>query len=152
MKQWLKNDRGQAVAETALMIPLLIFILMGVFVVGYWLYVKQVTVAAAREGARVGAQTGSKSSAEAAALDVMKAVYDVNKGSPPTVTTDDPPPFPNPSSTSALTVRVRYTIPLLSQYFKDEYEKKPDGSLRPWWFGAVDEMSVARLEVDFTNP
>lgn len=147
MRRWIKSQDGQAVVETALLLPLLLLILMGVFVVGYWLYIKQVTVAAAREGARVGAQTGSKSSAVAAARAVFQSVDTDKDGTRLKISATTEPDNQRDSS---LVVQVSYQIPFGFKYFQNQYEDGNPG--KPFPFSAVTEQSVARLETDFTNP
>lgn len=149
LKRWVKNDNGQAVAEAALMLPFLIFILIGIFVVGYWLYVRQVVVAAAREGARVGAQTGDYASLDEAARSVMMSVdADLNKDRISVTTQRDQ----NGQRGTTLIVQVSYDLLFGSNYFRVKYEE-PDtsGKLHVYPFEKVVEQSAARMETDYTS-
>ena len=74
LNTWRHNERGQAAVEAAFIIPILLLLLFGIFVVGYWMYALQVVNSAAREGARVGAQTGNPRLAEMAARNAMKVI------------------------------------------------------------------------------
>lgn len=58
MKMWVEAEGGQAIAEAALVLPLLLMILMGIFMVGHWFTAELIVTAAAREGARAGALLG----------------------------------------------------------------------------------------------
>lgn len=51
----LKREKGQALVEAAMVLPLLLVLLFGLFEVGRMLMVKQAITNAAREGARMGA-------------------------------------------------------------------------------------------------
>ena len=53
-KQELRAEGGQALVEFALVVPLLILILMGIFDLGWAVYAKNTITDAAREGARTG--------------------------------------------------------------------------------------------------
>jgi len=61
------NERGQALVELAIALPLLILILMGIFEFGRAFYTYQVVTNASREGARVAALGGSNSEVAARA-------------------------------------------------------------------------------------
>lgn len=93
---WSGNERGQALVELAIALPLLILILMGIFEFGRAFYTYQVVTNASREGARVAALGGSDSEvaarAAAAASPAGTAEVSVNpqgsrsRGEPVTVT------------------------------------------------------------------
>lgn len=57
MKQlgFLKEQRGQAVAEMACVLPVLLFIVMGVLTLGLMIYAKTLVVISASQAAKVGA-------------------------------------------------------------------------------------------------
>ena len=129
--------RGQAALEAALIIPVLLFLLMGMFVVGYWLNALQVVTAAAREGARVGALTGDRCQATSAVTAMMQVI--TAKG----VTIEIPNPLP--ALGSPLTVKVTYQIPFGFDYFKSEYEQRTSST---YPFSKAISQAVARMEVD----
>ena len=54
-----RDERGQAVVELALTLPLLLLIVMGMFDFGVMFQRYEIVTNAAREGARVGVLTGS---------------------------------------------------------------------------------------------
>lgn len=140
-----KEDvRGQALAEAALVIPILLLLLMGMFVVGFWLNDQLVVTAAAREGARQGALTGDCNSIKTAIENTMKIVEsDTNKYE---VNIDNllaPGGFPELGED--LVVQIKYNIPLSFDYFKSEYEKAFGASTFP--FASVESQAVAKMEV-----
>ena len=55
--RWWFDDQGQALLESALVLPILIFLLFALFTVGYWMNAQQIITQAARQGARQGALT-----------------------------------------------------------------------------------------------
>lgn len=61
------GEKGQALAEFALIIPVLLILLVGIFEIGYGLNSYLTVVDAARDGARLGAK-GSASDADITAL------------------------------------------------------------------------------------
>jgi Flp pilus assembly protein TadG len=66
-----EGEKGQALAEFALIIPVLLILLVGVFEIGYGLNSYLTVVDAARDGARLGAK-GSASDADIRALVVRE--------------------------------------------------------------------------------
>ena len=56
---WLRSDEGSAVAEFALITPLLLFVVLGILQVTLALFVRTSLIAAAEEGARGAALAGS---------------------------------------------------------------------------------------------
>jgi Flp pilus assembly protein TadG len=66
-----EGEKGQALAEFALIIPVLLILLVGVFEIGYGLNSYLTVVDAARDGARLGAK-GSASDADIRALIVRE--------------------------------------------------------------------------------
>jgi hypothetical protein len=51
----IRNERGQAVAEFAIILPVFILLVTGVLVIGSIIYTKTIVVLASSQGARVGA-------------------------------------------------------------------------------------------------
>lgn len=132
------NQQGQAAVEAALIIPLLMFLIFGMLIVGSWLNAKQIVTAAAREGARVGALTGDRCAAGTAVSQIMRILDSKN------TTVEIPNPLP-PQGTS-LVVKVMYSLPLTFDYFKSEYERSSSSSTYP--FGVAQSQAAARMEID----
>lgn len=59
IRSWLREDRGSAVVEFALVSPLLLLVALAVLQVTLALHVRSTLTAAAAEGARAGALAGS---------------------------------------------------------------------------------------------
>lgn len=148
MKAWLNNQHGQAAAETALVLPLLLFLLLGLFVVGFWFNAQFVVTAAAREGVRQLALNGSCTSLQRAVWDTMKIIDGSNNHQRLTilVTPDDPPK----GAGEDVTVQVIYDTPGISDYFKSEYLRLNATSSYP--FASVLGQATARMEVDPEKP
>ena len=68
-----RNDRGQAMIETAIVLPILLLVSVSIFEIGRAYQTAQVLTNAAREGARVAVMPGSK------AADVQQLVKDYLK-------------------------------------------------------------------------
>ena len=66
MLQSLVRNRGQALVEFAVVFPLIIILLFGIYEIGIALSVQQTITYASREGARVGALTNENSQIESA--------------------------------------------------------------------------------------
>lgn len=56
---WFNDDRGQALLEFALVLPILLFLLFAILTVGYWMNAQQLVTQAARQGARQGVLTNN---------------------------------------------------------------------------------------------
>lgn len=59
LKKYIKNNRGQALVEFALMLPMLLLLVVGVMEFGLIIHKYMVVAEAAREGARSAAVGGS---------------------------------------------------------------------------------------------
>ncbi|HTL01311.1 MAG TPA: TadE/TadG family type IV pilus assembly protein [Vicinamibacterales bacterium] len=68
-----RNDRGQAMIETAIVLPILLLVSVSIFEIGRAYQTAQVLTNAAREGARVAVMPGSK------VADVQQLVKDYLK-------------------------------------------------------------------------
>ncbi|MGI9197998.1 MAG: TadE/TadG family type IV pilus assembly protein [Candidatus Nanopelagicales bacterium] len=55
LRTWIRDDRGSAVVEFALVVPLVLVVAVGVLQVALALHVRSTLTAAAAEGARAGA-------------------------------------------------------------------------------------------------
>jgi Flp pilus assembly protein TadG len=60
----LRDERGVAAVEFALILPVLVLLLMAILDWGYYFYMAETVVNAAREGARVGVIQSTESAAE----------------------------------------------------------------------------------------
>lgn len=144
MKLLLTNCRGQAAVEAALLIPVLLFLIMGIFVVGYWFNAQLVVTAAAREGARQGALTGDCRTIATAINDTMR-VIDSNQNHTILEATK-----PLPGVGGDLVVKVTYQVPFGFDFFKNEYEKSNATTSYP--FSLVVGQATARMEVPPIDP
>ncbi len=100
-----RRERGAAAVEFALVLPLLLALVLGTIDWGYYFFVEQVVVNAAREGARAGSvivdPTTGNSAAQTRALDYLTAA-----GVAKLNCTVDVPPTDVPLTTDAVQVRV----------------------------------------------
>ena len=69
-----KSDRGQSVVEFALVLPVLLFLVMGMLEYGWMLNAKISVTAAAREGARASSVLGEENSSQAYTVASSNAV------------------------------------------------------------------------------
>lgn len=143
MSRWLKNNAGQSVAEAALIIPVLLFLVMGIFVIGYWLNAQLVVTAAVREGARRGAVTGDCRVIGSAVYDTMQ-VLDTDKTRMTLEATKPLPPVGGD-----LVVKFTYNIPFGFGFFKSVYV---DTNKTPYPFEQVVGQATARMEVPALDP
>lgn len=126
--------------EAALVIPILLFLLFGIFLLGYWMFALQVVTAAAREGARVGALTNDNGQIAGAVMQSMRAIDTIERRISIEV---DPREASARSFGNPLTVRVRYTIPFRFLFFETEYVRETG---RTYPFGTVVGQATARME------
>ncbi len=97
------RDEGTAALELAILLPILLFLLMGIMEFGYAFYVKNTLTNAVREGARVGVTVPETTNVENAASMVVTTYLDQTLTAPMAATaivTVTPP-----SATDYLTVR-----------------------------------------------
>ncbi len=73
-------ERGAAVVEFALMLPLLLMLVLGAIDWGWYFYLREVVTNAAREGARAGAVSAVGGSAAATAAQTAATTYLNNLG------------------------------------------------------------------------
>ena len=62
-RRWLDNDRGGALAEFVLVLPMVLLVGFAVFQLAFTLFVRATITSAAAEGARVAALSGSSTTA-----------------------------------------------------------------------------------------
>ncbi len=69
----MKDERGTAALELAVVTPVLMMLVLGVLQFGLWYHAQNVVQTAAQEGARVGAaEDGTAEAGQARALDVLR--------------------------------------------------------------------------------
>ena len=85
MRTRLRNERGAALLETAITVPIILLISVGIFEFGRAYQVQQVLTNAAREGARVAVIEGTADS------DVTKVVTDYMKNGNLLIDQNNPP-------------------------------------------------------------
>lgn len=72
----LKNQRGTAAVEFALVLPLLILFIFGIIEFGLAMHAKEILTNAGREGARAGIVFGDPRPTESKIIEVVKAYLD----------------------------------------------------------------------------
>ena len=129
---------GQALVEFALVIGILLFLLMGMLVVGYWMSAVQAVTVAAREGARQASLTLDNGLTE-------EAVKTALKGFDPGGSKTSVEIIPGDSWSSArvrgnfITVSVRYTLPFSFGFFEGHFAGSSP-------FTQVSSASSSRIE------
>lgn len=126
-KSYLKNDKGQALSEFAMVLPVLLLIVLATLTLGMMIYTKTLLVLSSSQAARTGAfiytdETKTMAEKETAIKTVALSI--LNKGIAGTerkviISVDDPP--------TTITVKVQYTFryvfPLLGDIFsKSAYD------------------------------
>ena len=126
-----RNDRGAAVVEFAIVLPLLVSLLVGIAEFGRAYYVQTTLSGAAREGVRVMAVQDSSSEAKSAAISAAGPleISDI------TVATRAPSSsnwVPSNECSTAYTARVtiRYTMPYITGMFGSPLDLKGEGVMR----------------------
>ena len=134
------DEQGQAVVEFALIVPILLFLLMGMFLVGYWLNALQIVSAAARDGVRQVTLSGDChdiAPAVARSMQVLDANPDHIKIKATT---------PMPALGEPMWVQVTYTIPIGFAFFEKTYARETENA--PYPFTTVAGQATARMETD----
>lgn len=108
------NKKGQALLEFAIIFPMLIMILLGIYEIGIALSVQQTITYAAREGARTGALTNSNSQIESA---IQTAVHFMDKNNNRTTIRITPENENSRQRGDTLTIKIEYILPLKILYF-----------------------------------
>jgi Flp pilus assembly protein TadG len=121
-----KHDRGAAVVEFALVVPILLMLVFGIIEFGRLYSIQTSITAAARAGARVMALDNNATTAKAAASSAAQ---------PYTVTANQivlaPAACPSPNTTNAnVTVTINYPVNLLSGWFGTSITLKGTGVMR----------------------
>ena len=73
------GERGQAIAEFAIVIPMLFIMIVGLIDVGRMVYINNALAQGAREGARFGAVQGRSSTSAASPASRMRSVPAPNR-------------------------------------------------------------------------
>lgn len=136
------NNKGQATVEAALLTPILVFLISGVFVAGMYINAKLITAAAAREGARSFALTGECSSLIASVKKTMDALDTDPQGDRIKISVG---PQPLPKIGQDLIVQVAYKWPTLYPFFQKYYEQVSGQSFD---LGQTSGQATVRMEVD----
>lgn len=133
-KGWMDDTHGQAVVEFALVVPILLFLLFAIFVVGYWMNVGQVVSFAARQGVRQGVLTNDNGQIQGA-IATNLAPFDPGQTRTAVAITPTEVSDPGRSRGNPLTVEVIYTMPF-------SFEELPEV------FRTVRGKAVARMECE----
>ena len=113
----LLEKRAQALLEFAIIFPLVVVILFGIYEIGIALSVQQTITYAAREGARAGALTNQNYKIESA---IRTATEFMDKDGTRTVIQITPEAQYNRNRGDTLTIKIEYTLPLAILYFLTE--------------------------------
>lgn len=138
---WLTDTRAQAVLEAALIIPVLLFLIAGIFVVGFWFNATLTATAAAREGARSAALTGDCGSIIAGVKKTMDVIDEDPRGERIHILVA---PDPLPLTGHDVTLQVEYDVPIVFAFFKNFY----DNASSTYPFITARAEASARMEVD----
>jgi len=122
------NQKGQSIVEFAIILPILLLVVMGIFQFGLmfnaYLTVENVT----REGARTGALGGSNTEIKSV---IVSAAFNLDSDR---LTVNITPNESGRNSGDTLTVKVTYsyelTVPIISDLFGDEIELAAQTSMR----------------------
>jgi len=121
----LRDDRGAAAVEFALVLPLLLLLVFGVMEFSR-LYNVQISLSnAAREGARVMAIKNSPAAARAAAIVAAPSVTPAITGSQIFIS-----PSPTCTAGSTVQVRITYDVALMTGWFGPNLTLTGTGAMR----------------------
>ncbi|MBT6068961.1 pilus assembly protein [Candidatus Peregrinibacteria bacterium] len=110
MLKHMINRRGQALVEFAIIFPLVIILLFGIYEIGIALSVQQTITYAAREGARIGALTNQNSQIEGA---IRAATEFIDESNERITIQIIPEAEVGRDRGDELTVQIEYEMPLL---------------------------------------
>lgn len=115
----MRNSRGAAAVEFALVLPILLVLVMGIMEFGYLAYANASAAGAAREGARTMAITEDAGEAE----DAVRS-YFVMAGATPTITIGSCTP------SQPVKVTVSYSYGSLTGWFGSSFTARGTGEMR----------------------
>lgn len=134
IKPYLKENRGQAIVETALVLPIFVLLLFGILEFGQILNQYLVLTAAAREGARVAAVSND----DAARLAVTDAVTSIsNSGLTVNITYPEGKRQQGGSVTVTVSKPIEATTPVITDIIESAFA--PDSPV-------ITSRSVMRVE------
>ena len=117
---FLRNNRGNSLIEFVLILPIFLILLLGIFMLGYYLNVKQAVVFALWEGAQKAAVTNNNTEIEKAINDQLKKFY---PGGASAIIRLDPPLDSDRRRGTSLSIKITYTMPfdfrILDIYISD---------------------------------
>lgn len=123
------RDRGAAMVEFALVLPILLLLVFGIVEFGRVYNIETSITAAAREGARVMALNQGQTPAADATAAVISAAQPYSVASNQITVT--PAVCPNPNTTNTIvTVTVKYPVALLTGWFGTSITLKGTGVMR----------------------
>lgn len=117
---WFNDERGQALLEFALVLPILLFLLFAILTVGYWMNVQQLVTQASRQGVRQGVLTNDNGQISGA---VMSNLSSLDPGQTRTAVSIVPTAADDLARRrgNPLTVIVTFTIPFISESLPDTF-------------------------------
>lgn len=127
----LKQEKGQALVEFAIILPVLLLLIMGILQFGMMLNAYLAIENAAREGARTGIAGSSDAEIRQSIISISPSLDSENLNV--TITPDET----NRKSGDTLTVSVAYsyklTVPIISNIFNDAVILNGQTSMRVEW-------------------
>lgn len=134
IKRYLKENRGQAIVETALVLPIFVLLLFAILEFGQVLNQYLVLTAAAREGARVAAVSND----DAARLAVADAVTSIsNNGITVNITYPEGYRQQGKSVTVTVSKPIEVTTPMITDIIESAFAPNPP---------VITSRSVMRVE------
>lgn len=109
LRQYIRNNRGQAVVEFALVLPLFVWLMLGMIDFGRIFHELIVVSHAAREGARVAAVGKDNDEIEQAA---QAAAISINNGGPQNLVVVTIDPQSDRTAGQPVTVTVTHEVPI----------------------------------------
>jgi len=133
----LKNHKGQALVEFAIILPVILLLVMGIFQFGMMLNSYLTIENASREGARAGIVGSSDAEIQELIIAISPILDPLN------VTVDITPNETDRGSGDTLTVKVTYnyklTVPIISSLFNNVIVLNGQTSMRVEWWGKINE-------------
>ena len=134
----LKNQRGQALVEFTIVLPILMLLIMGIFQFGMMLNAYITIGNAAREGARAGIIGSSDAEIQNLIISTSPSLK------PENLTVSITPSETNRISGGTLAVNVTYnyklTVPIISSLFNNVAVLKGQTTMRVEWGGGYEKI------------